>query len=666
MLDGEDSRTAASDPRPTDEHAIDASALSSFPPPKGHNDWLGWLATLYVLGFTADEAETWSAQDSSNYSHGEATGKWEGLGGLAKETLKEARDKLRGHAHNASGWKAPSQLRSRSQALKPETPPRGGLAGGTDYELEAGYAMLQIPVIEAGLVDLSNKRGKEGQPAVFSGIRGTLSRLMGDTIQALDTDTVLDVLKDAGRWGQMSRNGEWIYEDPKREARSAIIKRKHYPGLPHLTAIVSAPRVLPGWKILDRAGYFEDVGILSRIPDLGDPIPLQDAQAVLEDAFGDFKYVNAQSKSNAFAALFTLALRTIDPDMVSPMFAFTKAKPQSGASTLAECMFILMLAETPVTLKWGKDAEELDKLIAKKFLEGAPVLFFNNLITAYGSGTVTSLITEGKVEIRLLGKNQTVINSNPVTIFITCNATWFHEDFHTRICQSELAWDKPRLANEKLTDAVSHVPVIPWMKKNRLRLLRAVCAVLHEARERAEKQQLGYSRFPVWEQTINAVLSTLELLPVSVGVHRGTSIESAGTLGRDVIEALHRQIGSEPVTIDGLVLALHDEGTVEVSRLKGVKGVNNDGEITWRDEGKRRLGIWITSIIKGRDAIEVNGTVVSLSDNDQNGARRRFALLEEPSLSECAICGGPPTGPELDSKGRCGQCIINAGENYEA
>ncbi len=93
------------------EHDVDRSALFSFRPPDGggdanYNSWLSWLRTLKALGFSAEEAERWSAQ-GGNHKQGEVLGRWDGL--ESSNTFAKERDKLRGHAYK-QGWRKQSGI----------------------------------------------------------------------------------------------------------------------------------------------------------------------------------------------------------------------------------------------------------------------------------------------------------------------------------------------------------------------------------------------------------------------------------------------------------------------------------------------------------------------------------------------------------------------------
>ena len=103
-----------------DDHSVDSDALRSIPPPDAYNSWLSWLRTLKALGFTAEEAESWSAQ-GSKYVRGEVLDRWEDLASRSPRTVNEERDKLRGHAYNL-GWRRVASATAHTPTYSPPQP----------------------------------------------------------------------------------------------------------------------------------------------------------------------------------------------------------------------------------------------------------------------------------------------------------------------------------------------------------------------------------------------------------------------------------------------------------------------------------------------------------------------------------------------------------------
>ena len=103
-----------------DDHSVDSDALRSIPPPDAYNSWLSWLRTLKALGFTAEEAESWSAQ-GSKYVRGEVLDRWEDLASRSPRTVNEERDKLRGHAYNL-GWRRVAAATAHTPTYSPPQP----------------------------------------------------------------------------------------------------------------------------------------------------------------------------------------------------------------------------------------------------------------------------------------------------------------------------------------------------------------------------------------------------------------------------------------------------------------------------------------------------------------------------------------------------------------
>ena len=105
-----------------DDHAIDADAASWIRAQEDYNKWLGWLPTLKALDFTIAEVESWSST-GDKYVPGEVERRWPTL---MVDDPADARNKLRGHAHNL-GWRNPKGAFAPGDAgpWKPGTPAAG-------------------------------------------------------------------------------------------------------------------------------------------------------------------------------------------------------------------------------------------------------------------------------------------------------------------------------------------------------------------------------------------------------------------------------------------------------------------------------------------------------------------------------------------------------------
>ena len=178
-------------PQGVDDHAIDADALAAILPPDDYNSWLSWLRTLNALGFTSEEAESWSAK-GSKYERGEALSRWENL--TSSVAVNEERDKLRGHAYNL-GWRRVAAATAHTSTY---SPPQPAAPSPTTATTSIGRSEWQF----IGQVCADRLRGTFRYDVELDSFwqfsEGTHWRLITDTKRLTDplTDQRLSILDD--------------------------------------------------------------------------------------------------------------------------------------------------------------------------------------------------------------------------------------------------------------------------------------------------------------------------------------------------------------------------------------------------------------------------------------------------------------------------------------
>ena len=506
----------------------------------------------------------------------------------------------------------------------------------------------QIRIIRQALRDHSEQRDEEGVPMVFNS-NGQLARMREGAIFPLTAHTLGRVLDEAGRWITGAKGAP---TSPHLNAVKAVIQESPLK-LPRVESIVRCPVVLPGPRLLDKPDYIEDQGILSRVRGLPE-MDLEEAKEVLDEAFGDFFYdggKGGQAHANAMAALFTIPLRFMESatDMPSPMFAFTKPKPRTGASALMNCIAMLTLGQEMAPSQWSSIPGEVEKVIASRFLEGASALFFDNVINPTPSPAMSTLITLGITGIRQLGVNKTITNKGPVTAFLTANSAELPEDYHTRICQVELVPTRPISEDTDLSRVFTHHPIEDYVRNNLRSIQAAMCSVLRASLPGLEQaNEPRGSRFPRWEGVTNVVLDVLGLPPVKVGVLAGGSITTKAEVERRLIQVV-TECGygeSNALKRDDLVRAF--AWNDDAARLPGVAGVAfpekleffgpppeiplrppwSDGNLRFKSGGDQTLGQWLGSIVRGKVAAPAGPPQAEmeavLKGDHQVGQRRRY------------------------------------------
>lgn len=587
--------------------------------PQDRNDWLGRLMVLKAAGFGLEEAENWSSK-GEKYEPGEVERLWDSL--EPEESEEEALAKLRGLAE-------------------------AGAAGA--YVLGDPEMLDDLTVLRRAMEDRGKERDEsEGAPKLFMA-SGAVSRLANGEILRLDYLSLLDELGVDAEWkrSQVSA-GEVIVKKstPRADAlKAAVSAESDRVGLPALNSIVYQPVVLPnedGYWLVEAAGYIEKAGVLSRVSGIL-PLDLETAKAMLDDAFGffqtgvnrpkegtGFRFTDEQAASNAIACLFTPMVRHADRRIIPPMFAISKVETETGASTFLQAAALLSTGQEMEAITWGRDMVELEKSIGTLLLKGAQIIFFDNVLDPGESSLVSTLITEGRVSIRLLGKSKMIPMSGPVTVMMSANKTEVGEDYQKRICQVDLAWGAAKGNEVDLSTEFRHTPFLPWLELHRPLVLSAMCAVLRDALVRLPNIERGKSRFPVWERWANAILDSLGMPHAKVGILT-ENLETPAKARNDLLGMLlERAVARQQVERfkrDELVVAFNEAGH-DPSGLPGVLGLEPSIElfgtgIKW-DKSAQKFGSWLAKIVRARNSVEYGGEQWCLTATTDTGSNRQF------------------------------------------
>ena len=469
----------------------------------------------------------------------------------------------------------------------------------------------------------------DGQAPRLFYTNGKLSRMANGKILGLTPGGLWELLTRNAVW-KRPKGKELVNSNPDKDALAeAVGASVDYQDLPELNTIVSSMLVLPDGTVVDGPGYFEELGLLSRVPQLDPPTPAE-ALGVIKDAFGEFKYANEQAKANAMGALFTVPLRFHSPDILPPLFAVSKARGGAGASTLLEAIAWLVTGEKMKSTGWNDDPAEMDKRLASRFRAGDSCILFDNVIKACESPSISTLITSGTTEVRLLGGNKMVRNHGPVTLFLSSNAAELGEDYADRTCQIELTLSQPRAQGADLSAEFTHHPYLPWLRENLERVLSAMVTILREALWLFPDIPKGRSRLPVWERYANAVCAALGLQPVQIGIQAGGSLSTDAELKNDIINIMAAHAADRIYTRDDFLklLAAH----LDIGRVPGVREITESNylftESTVSFRSPEKCGKFLSTMVKGKWAVDLpDGRIAYLHADDQSGARKCFLLI---------------------------------------
>jgi hypothetical protein len=291
--------------------------------------------------------------------------------------------------------------------------------------------------------------------------------------------------------------------------------------LPPLVSISTAPILAEDGTIRGVNGYDEQTGIYCcDIPQLDIPEKPTRAQAetallTLRQAFMTFPFSDAARKHDA-----ERNLDVVDHDQaighdesaflnglltgvcrqslrLAPGFLMN-APSISGAGTgkglLVNSISMIAYGTRPRPFTMGNDRHEMDKRLVAEVIEGAPVVFMDNVNgTLLRSNTLASFLTERPAGVRVLGRSQMIKIELATFYALTGNGLTISEDLARRFIYGEL--DAQCEDPEQRTFSAGFLDVIA---KRRAELLGAALTIWRWGRQNKQKAGITLGSFETW------------------------------------------------------------------------------------------------------------------------------------------------------------------------
>ncbi|HEX6351713.1 hypothetical protein [Actinophytocola sp.] len=236
---------------------------------------------------------------------------------------------------------------------------------------------------------------------------------------------------------------------PNRTVLSAVLSDPHWPGLPTLRGLISAPVLRPDGTLLQDPGYDPATGYylttrtrMDRVPDRPTPGQVDDAVAfLLDQLLADFPWRSKADRANYLALLVTPILRPYTRAL-APFGIVDATMPGSGKTILTSCIGLLVGQRV---LTWTDADEELRKQVTTVLADQVGAILFDNLIegTVINSAVLARLITERTWTDRRLGSNIAATFPNDRTWLATGNNLRTGGDMATRSVWVRLDPDCP-------------------------------------------------------------------------------------------------------------------------------------------------------------------------------------------------------------------------------
>ena len=163
---------------------------------------------------------------------------------------------------------------------------------------------------------------------------------------------------------------------------------------PPLEGVVETPIVRPDGSLLTRPGYDALTRLIYRpapgvtfppLPSIPTSADVQRALALLDEAIGEFPYVDDASKANALALLLTPILRTAIAGPV-PLALIDAPQAGTGKSLLTRVLALIATGRSAAIMTAPAGDEEFRKKITATLLSGTSLILLDNVEAPYWRG----------------------------------------------------------------------------------------------------------------------------------------------------------------------------------------------------------------------------------------------------------------------------------------
>jgi hypothetical protein len=244
---------------------------------------------------------------------------------------------------------------------------------------------------------------------------------------------VLAPVREAWLLEQMGRRIDWFKPnaqrtraDPEAIYARTLLQRGQW-SFPVLRGVVPAPTLARDGRIIERAGYDVESGLLIDIaPDTFPSVPeyptREQALAALHRLSAPlrgFPFQDDAAKSVALSALLTALVRR--SLRTAPLHGFDAPVAGTGKSLLAEMPGLLALGMKPASMSQGKTEEEDEKRLSTVLFAGDPIMLIDNCERAISGDFFCSMLTQEMVQARILGLSERRLLACAVLMLATGN-----------------------------------------------------------------------------------------------------------------------------------------------------------------------------------------------------------------------------------------------------
>ena len=336
-------------------------------------------------------------------------------------------------------------------------------------------------------------------------------------ITALTRSTLQERLSGAADWQRFdARAKDWVSTHPPGWSVQAVQDRGRWEGVPTLRGIADYPLVRPDGSMATKPGYDPGTGFyLGNLPH-GLRVPAKptrdDARAAsdrLLELVCDFPLVDDTDRASWLALLLTPLARAIT-NGPTPLFIASANVRGTGKTLIFSVPGWILTGRDLPAQRYGRDDEEIEKVLVSVARLGLPVMLFDNVKTTIGGASLDKWLTSTSPTGRILGKSEVVLFDWTTVLAATSNNAAVSGDTDRRsiYCKQETEHERPEeRSGFRIPRLREHV------LEHRGELLSGALCILRAYIQAGSPEQEGRPKgsFEAWARTVRDPLLWLGL-----------------------------------------------------------------------------------------------------------------------------------------------------------
>jgi hypothetical protein len=282
---------------------------------------------------------------------------------------------------------------------------------------------------------------------------------------------------------------------------------------PPVEGIVETPIVRPDGTLLTTPGYDAPTRLIYRpapgvtFPPLP-PDPTSDdiaqALALIDEAIGEFPYVDDASKANALALLSTPILRTAIAAPV-PLALIDAPQAGTGKSLLTQVLSVIATGRSAAIMTAPAGNEEFRKKVTATLLSGTSLILLDNVEGTLLAGPLAAALTAGTWSDRILGQSAMVTLPQKVTWMATGNNLSLAGDLARRCFWVRL---NAGTAHPWQRTGFRHPDLLAWVSAHRGELVTALLTLSQAWYQAGQPEGVAppLGGFEAWVRIIGGIL----------------------------------------------------------------------------------------------------------------------------------------------------------------